>query len=279
MVGIKDTLGLWERSLIAWPDGRQDTTTYVAWMQGPNLFADLRQPPNAPSFDGVLCLNDLEPAHLDWLAGQEGFAGRFVVAGDAFEWQRIIDFQCPSDAADAGYLAFSEGVLVERGRDIPYIEHWHQTAQRFSPHFAIRMKDQHGIEGFLVRIGDIFMYVRNRAETLPHGGSLAELVAKHSLAEARALLDCEISLGRIHGASWSIGRSSLPFRVKADLAPSFSLDGKNLTTTDITATGTPSVRHWKIVDLDVGDEQQTISGQEHDEGALSFFRSITGRAS
>ena len=39
------------------------------------------------------------------------------------------------------------------------------------------MQDQDGREGFLVRVGDIFMYVRNRAVALPHGGSLADLVS------------------------------------------------------------------------------------------------------
>jgi hypothetical protein len=279
MVDIKDALGLWERSLIAWPDGRQDTTTFVAWLQGPSLFADLRQPPNPPSFNDVSCLDDLQPHHLAWLARQEGFAGRFVRAADAFEWRRMLDFQCPSDAADAGYLGFADGVLVERGRDVPYIEHWHQTAPRVPPHFAIRMQDRQGTEGFLVRIGDIFMYVRNRAAALPHGGSLAELVKTRSLAEGRALVDCEISLGRVRGASWLIGRSSLPFRVKADLAPSFAIDGEGVTTADITAAAAPLMRQWTIVDLDVDDQQQNIAGQGHDEGALSFFRSMTGRAS
>jgi hypothetical protein len=39
------------------------------------------------------------------------------------------------------------------------------------------------------------------------------------------------------------------------------------------------MRQWTIVDLDVDDQQQNIAGQGHDEGALSFFRSMTGRAS
>ena len=31
---IEDMAGLWRRALIAWPDGRQDTTTFVSWLQG-----------------------------------------------------------------------------------------------------------------------------------------------------------------------------------------------------------------------------------------------------
>lgn len=278
MVEVKDTLGLWERSLIVWPDGQKDTTTFVAWLQGPSLFADLRQPHNPPSFDDVACLNDLQPDHFKWLARQEGFAGRFASAGDAFEWHRMIDYQCATDTADAGYLSFSDGVLVEQGRDIPYLEHWHRTSSRTLPHFAARLQDQKGIEGFLVQVGDVFMYARNRAVALPRGGSLADLVSGSSPKEARTLLDCEISLGRVRDGSWLIDRSSLPFRVNADLAPSFSIDSESISIADITGAGKASVRNWKIVDLEVDAQQQNSSGQEHGEGAPSFFRSMTGRA-
>lgn len=278
-IQIRDTIGLWERSLIAWPDGRQDTTTFVAWLQGPNLFADLRQPANPPSFDGVACLADLGAQHLDWMAQQEGFAGRFVKAGDAFEWQRIINLQCPSDAADAGYLDFVDGVLVERGRDIAYIEHWHRTSPTLAPRFAVQLQDQDGRDGFLVRVGEIFMYARGRIEPLPHNGSLPELVATSSLEEARALLDCEISLGRERNGSWMIGRSSLPFRVGADLAPSFSIDDGGLAIADVTGAGQACSKNWKIVDLDVDVQEQKSLGQEDNQEALSFLRSVIGRAS
>ena len=250
-IEINDTLGLWERSLIVWPDGRQDTTTYVAWLQGPNLFADLRQPCDPPSFDGVFCLDDLRAGHIDWMARQEGFAGRFVKAGEAFEWRRVIDFQCPSDAVDAGYLAFADGVLVERGRDVHYIEHWHRTSPSLPPSFAFHMRDEDGRDGFLVRSGETFMYARGRAEPLPHGGSLSELVAACSLQQARLLLDCELSIGRVSNGSWVIGRSSLPFRAGADVAPLFAPDRETLTTRDITASGAPRTRIWTIVERDL----------------------------
>jgi len=264
---IKDALGLWERSLIAWPDGRKDTTTFVAWLQGPGLFADLRQPINQPSFEGVACLADLQPRHLDWLTQQEGFAGRFVHAGDAFEWRRIIDFQCPSEAADAGFLAFSDGVLVERGRDIPYIEHWHQTSPRLSPYFAIRMQDENGFAGFLVRVGDIFMYARNRSVVLPTGGSLANLARDSSPQEARALVDCEISLGRVRDGSWLIGRSTLPFRVKTDLSPKPLPERGAFTVADLASYGGPMLRRWKVVEVDLPDRH----AESRDERNISFL--------
>ena len=45
MMPVEKLRGLWTRSLIAWPDGKRDVTTQVAWLQGTGLFADLRQPP------------------------------------------------------------------------------------------------------------------------------------------------------------------------------------------------------------------------------------------
>jgi hypothetical protein len=266
-VNISDTFGLWERSLIAWPDGGRDTTTIVAWLQGPSLFADLRQPANAPSFDGVSCLNDLRPRHLGWLARQEGFAGRLVCAGNAFEWRRAVDFQCPSASADAGYLEFFDGMLVEQGRDVPYTEHWHRASPVGSPHIAMQMLDQHGRVGFLVRAGEIFMYVRDREVLLPPGNILKDLVDAANPEAARALLDCEISLGSVHGSAWLIERSSLPYRVGDDLAPSFSTDEPNFTANDVSADGETCLRHWTVVDLDVDNQRHTAgrAGREEEE--------------
>lgn len=278
MVDVKDTLGLWERSLIAWPDGREDRTTFVAWLQGPSLFADLRQPADAPSFERVACLDDLAPEQLGWLARQEGFAGHFARSGEAFEWRRAIDFQCTSDAADAGYLAFTDGVLIERGRDIPYIEHWHHKSQMLDPQFAVRMVDESGVGGFLVRVGDLFMYVRDRAVQLPHGGSLSELVSGATVDEARALLDCEISLGRLTGGSWTIERSSLPFRRCADLGFALSDDENTIIVRDLAANGAPISRRWTILDFEGDLQQKRMPGQDYDEGALSAVRSMIGRA-
>lgn len=279
MVEISDTFGLWTRSLIAWPDGRRDTTTYAGWLQGPTLFADLRQPEGPPSFAGVACLNDLGPAHFGWLARQEGFAGRFVRAGTAFEWQRIIDFQCTSTNSDAGYLVFEGDVLVEQGRDIPYIEHWHRADPEVAPLFAARMQDTVGREGFIVRAGAVFMYVRDRATPLAFNGSLPEMVAAGTAGEARAFLDCEISLGHVSGDDWIIERSSLPYRVGKNLSASFSADRSGVAVSDLTDDGTAFTRHWAIVDLDVGAPNKTIQGSGHDEAGSPLILSATGRAS
>lgn len=279
MVEISDTFGLWTRSLIRWPDGRQDTTTFAGWLQGPTLFADLRQPADPPSFDGVTCLDDLGPAHFGWLARQEGFAGRFVRVGTAFEWQRSIDFQCMSVNSDAGYLNFEGDVLVEQGRDVAYVEHWHRADRRIAPLFAARLQDPGGRQGMIVRAGTIFMYVRDRAEPLAFNGSLSDMVADSSAAEARALLNCEISLGHVSGDVWTIERSSLPYRVGTTLSASLSVDRTGVSVSDVADNGVAFTRDWAIVDLDVGAPNKTIEGSEVDEAGSPPVLSTIGRVS
>ncbi len=158
--------------------------------------------------------------------------------------------------ATPAILTFEGDVLVELGRDIPYIEHWHRASPVVTPHFALRMRDPQDREGFIVRAGDIFIYVRDRGVPLQEGASLPEIVSDSTPTEARLLLDCEISLGRIKGGAWIIERSSLPYRVGVDLAPSFADDQKTVTTADIGNDGAEFSRHWDVVDLDVGAPNQ-----------------------
>jgi hypothetical protein len=147
-----------------------------------------------------------------------------------------------------------------------------------TPHFAIRMHGPQALEGFIVRAGDIFIYVRDRGVPLQHSASLPEIVSDSTPTEARLLLDCEISLGRITGNAWIIERSSLPYRVNADLAPSFASDQKTVTTADIDNDGAAFARHWVVVDLDVGTPNYKISRQGNDQAELPSRLSATGRA-
>ena len=234
---IADLSGLWQRSLIQHPDGTRDTTTWVAWLQGPSLFVDLRVPSGRPSFEGVSCQQDLTADHVAWLARQEGFAGRLVREGEAFVWHRMLDFQPPSALADAGCLSliaaqdaavsdanldpqWDGDALIEVGRDVSYVEHWHRAAGPQAAAGAMRLSDPtSACEGFLVRSGAQFMYARSRpGGALEPGRSLCDTVrAAPSLRAAQDLLDCEISFGCICAVGWMIARSSLPHREGARL--------------------------------------------------------------
>jgi hypothetical protein len=45
---LDQLVGLWRRSLIRLPDGTEDRTTEVHWLQGMSRYVDLRQPAGRP---------------------------------------------------------------------------------------------------------------------------------------------------------------------------------------------------------------------------------------
>jgi hypothetical protein len=208
--------GMWRRTLIIHADGTRDTTTQVRWLQGPTLFVDLRQGGALPDFPHLRCLDDLSVADCAALALQQGFAGRLEFDGDCFQWLRLIDFQ-PRAGTDAGRLWWDEEVLIEAGRDVPYVEHWRRDPSvGMRPLAGLRLRDaQTGVGALLVQVGTVFMFARDRAVALPQGQSLAECVAGAAcVAEARALLDCEITLGSGGaGSAAVILASTHPWRV------------------------------------------------------------------
>lgn len=242
--------GLWSRSLIAWPDGTRDTTTEVRWLQGPSLYCDLRQPAQAPSFEGVTRLADVTPAQLEWMAKQEAFAGELIFDGACFEWQRGINLQPLTQHRDRGHLHFEADVLVERGEQIAYIEHWHRDTSCSGPRAAARLEDtQARIQGYLVRVGEFFMYARAHERDLPCGTTLIDCVhAAPSHAAALRLLDFEVCIGCIGPTAWVIERSTLPFRSNSQ----FSLQpigSSALIVSDSDIHLGTCERRWRIADL------------------------------
>lgn len=256
MLQIESLRGLWRRSLIFWSDGRRDTETDVAWLQGPSYYADLRQPAGRPDFQGVAGLRHMTEAHVAWAARQEGFAGQLRRDGVFFEWQRAVDFQPVSGQPDSGLLRIHDGILIEEGRYVPYVEHWHRGAEARTPCVALRLRDcQAGCEGVLVRVGHTFMYVRGRAAALPPGMPLTHTIAgAASLQAAQDLIDCEISIGGIGPAGWIIRRSTLPFNEGLRLLPSNARDcSVKFLTADLTPGGAGATREWDILDIE-GDD-------------------------
>jgi hypothetical protein len=66
--------GVWQRTLLETPDMR-DTSTTVFWLQTAHWHADIRIPAHRPDFSGAARLANCSPRQLEWLAGQQGFAG------------------------------------------------------------------------------------------------------------------------------------------------------------------------------------------------------------
>jgi hypothetical protein len=171
--------GAWRRSLLAWPDGRRDTTTWVLWVQGPRLYVDLRQPAGG--------------------AGpQEGFAGELAVADGVFEWHRRLDLGPPGPYGDRGLLTVpgdgSAETLVEDGRDVSYVEHWQRVPGSTAGSAALQLTGSSGREGVLVRAGSYLAYA-------------------HGVPGDPGRPGDEIAIARPGGRGWVIERSSLAHRV------------------------------------------------------------------
>ncbi|MGO8856613.1 MAG: hypothetical protein ACLQO1_13010 [Steroidobacteraceae bacterium] len=251
MPQIRDLIGLWQRSLVVWPDGTRDTTTCVRWLQGREMFVDLRQPASLPDFRHALSIDDLSMRDCACLATQQGFAGRLRFDGRHFEWARQIDFQPKSPLADAGSLEWQADVLVERGRDVEYIEHWHRDgAAATAPQGGVELREgDHGTHAVLLRVGSTFMFARNRTEPLPAQRTLQECVAAAPTVKvARQLVDCEISAGVVGAEGFRITASTLPFRRGRLLDHQLLHD--SVMTLDQRSGGTGSARSWTIIDCE-----------------------------
>ena len=246
---LADLHGAWRRTLVREADGSTDDATAI-WLQGPALFADLRQPPGLAGMVGRSHPKDLDRPQLLALCRQKAFAGTLVPDGDAFSWVRRIDLHPPAPLPDAGTLRWDGDVLVEEGLHEAYLEHWEliEGSPDGSPAAALLDDPQEGCTGVLVRVGSWFGYARDRS--LPLRTPLAPLVEQvlgcGERAAAAALLDCEVSIGRVRADRWEIVRSTLPHRVGVHLEPGLNPAGDRLRIRDTDPLGRSRPRDWHM---------------------------------
>lgn len=253
-IAIPDLAGLWTRSLIEWADGSRDNSTKVFWLQGKSHFIDLRQPASLPCFPDAKCRNDLTRLDCLALSRQEGFAGHLQTNADAYEWVRVIDYQPTQNQADAGFLHWQNATLIETGRDLPYTEHWHRE-KGFTSSIPLNFQLEDAITGcraaFLM-VGCDFMFARDRSASLPAGTTLHDAISHTSSEEeARLLIDCEISFGRITepGGPLIIHNSTLPWKTGTPFQ--FDLSGESLVTIpDVAPNGKNLMRRWRRVNTE-----------------------------
>lgn len=212
-------VGVWRRDLLRSP-AEEDTRTRVFWLQTGALYADLRVPADRPDFTGIDSLAACSDAQLDWLAGQQGFAGALSVSGNRFHWHRAIDFQPDRSLQDIGRMTMKADHLLEEGVFAHFHEHWVRTTPESPEHSAHVLEsvcDAYGHErdwhGYLLTVDDFFMLAVDRRGRLPQAGSLRDLCAGDRQRLVHAL-DMEISFGRLSGdaAPWTVSLSTLPFR-------------------------------------------------------------------
>lgn len=254
--------GLWHRTVYRCANEVLDTSTEVFWLQGPRIFADIRQPVKRASFAGVSCLRDLNADHLAWLGLQNAFAGTLELNGTVAWWQRTIDLQPQGPFEDRARLQQTNDVLDEYGTEMPYYERWERRNLSMSPCWGLRLAS--GVDGrcgFLVRAGDKMMFARGRTSPLAPGATLTEaLDTAATLEEKQNLLDFEVSLGRVvaDDREWMIERSTLPFKAgrswsirRLDAAKGGG--SRVIEVDDIDSKGHRIVGTWRVIDADIAD--------------------------
>jgi hypothetical protein len=251
-------IGVWRRDILERPDRPPDRSTLVYWLQGPRFFIDLRQPAHSPDFNDTRCLSDLTLDHLPWLATQEGFAGCFHLEEGIALWEHHIDFQPAGSLRDRARLSLNDNALHEEGTEQPYYERWTREGAHDSSALGMRLAcASRATCGYLVRVGNRFMFARDRASPLPEGTCLTALMdGELILEQKRDLVDLEISLGDIDASgAWTIRRSTLPFKVgDAFLLERTAAD--TLEIRDMERDGGRFLRRWRILELDRNEERQ-----------------------
>jgi hypothetical protein len=108
----------------------------------------------------------------------------------------------------------------------------------------LKGKDDH-CKGSLLRVGNRFMYSRDRQVTATGESLAAAVMGTADLRAAQALIDFEISAGIISDGSWWITRSTLPFRVHSVFTHSMSGSAYS-NMADLDPEGGAVTRHWEI---------------------------------
>ena len=229
--------GVWVRSLLTTPSSR-DHTTFVRWLQTSRWHADLRVPLEARPASPAL---------------QQGFCGVTTVevsdAAEVCRWHRRLDFQPPRPHPDAGRIVF-DGTerLIETGVHADYLEVWERLPGSTGRFAVLEASPGHAPTMLLVS-GEFAMRVRPRRATWPSdtttADTLRDLVQRHPAA-APALLDFEISFGRLAQGRLHIAQSSLPALEGSDEACRI----ERVTDDTVVMHGPAGATPWRVLEWD-----------------------------
>lgn len=189
--------GVWQRTLLQAP-GVRDETTFVRWLQAGLWHADLRVPADAHA-----------------LAQRTGFCGLTEVTdeprGEVCAWRRRFDFQPPGATPDEGWMVFETPQrVVETGVHGDYLEVWERLPESVGR--SVVLADGDGPGSRLLLAGRWLMRVRPRRIAWPAGtqpGNSLEQVLQRHPQQAAALLDFEVSFGRLEAGAWRVEHSTL----------------------------------------------------------------------
>lgn len=193
------------------------------WLQTHRLHASMNIPQNRPDFAGRRSWADFSDDELISLAQQGGMSGACIAQDDILHRRRQIDY-LPRRGDPYLRRMRREGVLLHDatldGRDQIV---WEILADGQNEIVALRFHDA-GIgadsddqrRGYLLIVGQYFLFVRDRVVATQRADTLATLIEIKEPARAQIieLLDFEISLGMrpADDIPWRIQHSTIPFR-------------------------------------------------------------------
>ncbi|MDP2962176.1 MAG: hypothetical protein Q8N54_05400 [Sulfurimicrobium sp.] len=216
-------LGVWQRISMEAKGKPADTTTRVYWIQTSALQADLRIPAGRPDFSGKTALAECSSDDLLWLAQQQGIAGMTLAGGELLHRRRQVDYQPTRGRDNTHRMRFEGELLVEENMHGSVVEKWRRLAGVEGGVITLRLLEEAEADGrivprkgYLLVVGDYFLFVRDRPEFTRQSASLEDLFEAQDLErdDMVPFLDCEFSFGRRNGGTqpWIIELSTLPYR-------------------------------------------------------------------
>ena len=215
---------------------KRSDTERTLWLQSHRLHASLTIPLARPDFSGRQSWADFSDQELRELTHQAGVAGACIAQGDILHRRRQIDYLPRRGEPHLRRMRCDGALLSEETLDGRESCVWERLAD--TPHeiVALRFQDasigQHSddqCKGYLLVIGNYFLFVRDRLVLTQQAESLA-ILAEHKALDRMQLielLDFEISFGTrpASDAPWMIQLSTLPFREGRLLLDNAALQG------------------------------------------------------
>ncbi|MDO8903861.1 hypothetical protein [Hydrogenophaga sp.] len=240
--------GVWQRTLLESPEGR-DTTTWVRWLQTGLWHGDLRVPAEAD--------RSTPPGR----AQQQGFAGTTAITRpdpalpEVCTWQRTIDFQPPRSTPDAGHMVFeTPDRVIETGIHGTYLEVWERLPGSIGQRIALARLGPNGeptAERLLV-CGRYLMHLCPRDTPWPADlapdETLADLMQRHP-HQASALLNFTIAFGTWIDGMWTVERATRP--ALEGHAMTFTLERISNTVVNVMSNGMPP--RWHVLEWHAPD--------------------------
>ena len=193
------------------------------WLQTHRLHASLSIPVERPDFSGRLSWADFSDEELVMLGHQGGVSGACIAQDNILHRRRQVDYLPRRGDPHLRQMRRDGTLLHDESLDGRDKAVWELLSDGHNAIVALRFQDA-GIgadsddqrRGYLLVVGQYFMFVRDRVVATQRADSLATLIEVKAPERMQLieLLDFEISFGTRTGNKqpWCIQHSTIPYR-------------------------------------------------------------------